>query len=202
MKLNSNKGFSLVELMVVVAIIGILASIAIPSVNKYMAKARQTEAKTNLSSLYTAEKAFAAEYNTYTADFAPLGLQPEGRMRYNFGFESDGTPALTDLGDFGYSGTTTSAGVDADGYCGINTTRCTVLVDANVAGFGTPASPPGALTTFTTSNVNFVATAQGKISTSFSVYDQWDIDDTKNITNPCDGTTGSGTCVSSVAATP
>jgi type IV pilus assembly protein PilA len=85
MKLN-NKGFSLVELMVVVAIIGILASVAVPSINKYMAKSRQSEAKTNLGSLYTAEKAFAAEYVLYHTAFQAIGYAPEGRMRYNIGF--------------------------------------------------------------------------------------------------------------------
>src|SRR4051812_14089401 len=85
MKLNS-KGFSLVELMVVVAIIGILASVAIPSVNKYMAKARQSEAKTNLGSLYTAEKAFQSEYTRFHTAFQAIGFAPEGRMRYNVGF--------------------------------------------------------------------------------------------------------------------
>jgi type IV pilus assembly protein PilA len=72
MYVRSNKsqaGFSLVELMVVVAIIGILASLAIPSVGKYMAKARQSEAKTQLASLYTAEKAFFAEYTVYDSRF-------------------------------------------------------------------------------------------------------------------------------------
>src|SRR5690606_8352159 len=100
MKLN-NKGFSLVELMVVVAIIGILASVAVPSVNKYMAKSRQSEAKTNLGSLYSAEKAFAAEYTRYHSNFRAIGYSPEGRIRYNIGF----------------AGGAADAGV-ADGYTG------------------------------------------------------------------------------------
>ena len=61
-KVNNQSGFSLVELMVVVAIIGILATVAIPSVSKYMAKARQSEAKAALSSLYSANKSFFVEY--------------------------------------------------------------------------------------------------------------------------------------------
>ena len=92
MKLN-NKGFSLVELMVVVAIIGILASVAVPSINKYMAKARQAEAKTNLDSLYTAEKAFAAEYTRYHTAFQAVGFAPEGKLRYNIGFSALGVNA-------------------------------------------------------------------------------------------------------------
>jgi len=76
------KGFSLIELMVVVAIIGLLAMLAIPSFNRYLAKAKRAEAYLNLSSIYAAQKAHWAEHGTYTAALSgPGGLywQPEGR---------------------------------------------------------------------------------------------------------------------------
>lgn len=100
--LKSAKGFSLVELMVVVAIIGILATMAIPQVTKFMAKARQAEAKLLLGSIYTAEKGFYVEHSTYYHDFKVLGFSPEGRVRYNGGFvegsitEDASTAATTD----------------------------------------------------------------------------------------------------------
>lgn len=59
--LFSKKGFSLIELMIVVTIIGILAAIAVPNYQRFQAKARQSEAKSNLAALYAAEKAFFSE---------------------------------------------------------------------------------------------------------------------------------------------
>lgn len=178
--LSTNKGFSLVELMVVVAIIGILASIAIPSVNKYMAKARQTEAKTNLSSLYTAEKAFAAEYNTYVDDFGAIGVKPEGKLRYDFGFQAaaaggaEAAPSTVYAG-FGYTGTlsgqASAAAACPAGECTMMTGNC---APDTVTGVTAP-----------TTSV-FTAAACGRISTGGS-NDQWTIDNFKNLTNAQDG---------------
>jgi len=62
---RSKKGFTLIELMILVAIIGILADIAIPNFLKFQAKAKQAEAKSNLSAIYVAQLAYFANSNTY-----------------------------------------------------------------------------------------------------------------------------------------
>jgi len=65
--LRHRRGFTLIELMVVVAIIGLLAAIAIPNFLKYQLKSRQSEARTNLSAIRTSEVAFNAEHGCYMA---------------------------------------------------------------------------------------------------------------------------------------
>lgn len=100
---KSKKGFSLVELMVVVAIIGILAVIGIPQYQKFMAKARQAEAKTHLNAIFQGEASFFTEYNTYTGNMSVIGAGAVGQaLRYNAGFvtapctgESTLSPATT-----------------------------------------------------------------------------------------------------------
>jgi type IV pilus assembly protein PilA len=64
-QLKSQKGFTLIELMIVVAIIGILAAIAIPNFLTYQMKGRQSEAKVNLGAIKTSEIAFQAERGCY-----------------------------------------------------------------------------------------------------------------------------------------
>ena len=55
------KGFTLIELMIVVAIIGILAAVAIPAFLKYIKKAKTSEARTNIRKVYDGEVAYYSE---------------------------------------------------------------------------------------------------------------------------------------------
>lgn len=64
---KSEAGFSLVELMVVVGIIGILASLGMPKLQVFMAKARQTEAKTKLTQFYTLNEMYYVDNGVYSA---------------------------------------------------------------------------------------------------------------------------------------
>jgi prepilin-type N-terminal cleavage/methylation domain-containing protein len=97
----SKKGFTLIELMIVIAIIAFLAALSIPTFSKIMAKTKRTEAYINLHAIYTAQKAYWAEHGTYTTQLygsSGAGWQPEGyhgggadeQFYYTYGF-SDGT---------------------------------------------------------------------------------------------------------------
>ena len=92
---KGKKGFTLIELMIVVAIIGILAAIAIPNFLRFQAKSKQSEAKTNLGGIFTAETSYFAENNAF-ADLGVISWAPVGSsVRYAYAV----TPGGVTLGD-------------------------------------------------------------------------------------------------------
>lgn len=93
--LNNKKGFTLIELMIVVAIIGILAAIAIPNFMNYQCKAKQSEAKSNLGNIRSMEEAYYAEYDTY-AGVATVGFETKGGAgRYTYTLTTGNTTGYT-----------------------------------------------------------------------------------------------------------
>ena len=69
----SNKGFTLIELMIVVAIIGIIGAIAYPSYDSYMKKSRRADAKIALTGMADQQERFYLQNNTYTTNIANVG---------------------------------------------------------------------------------------------------------------------------------
>ena len=76
-------GFTLIELMIVVALIGVLAAIAIPNFMSYQARSRRSEAFVNLARIARAQKTYYAERDAYHDSVAPWpDSRPERRPRH------------------------------------------------------------------------------------------------------------------------
>jgi len=115
-------GFTLIELMIVVAIIGILAAIAIPNFVRFQLRSKSAEAKTNLAAIRTAEESYFAENGIYVVgtispaalnvpasakqmfvdagaaglNFDTIGWKPEGRVYFQYGVAVLGTAYTAD----------------------------------------------------------------------------------------------------------
>jgi type IV pilus assembly protein PilA len=82
-------GFSLLELMIVVAIIAFLAMVSVPTFTRFLSKAKRAEVYMNLSAIYTAQKAYWAEHGKYSDVLfgqGGIGWKPEGQYYYTYGF--------------------------------------------------------------------------------------------------------------------
>jgi type IV pilus assembly protein PilE len=98
MRTGNKKGFTLIELMIVVVIIGILAALAIPRFMRSTTKAKQSEAKQLLKQVYTMQHAYRQEFNAYclngisaaagSANFARIGVDVGASARYSYAMVS------------------------------------------------------------------------------------------------------------------
>lgn len=179
--LKSQSGFSLIELMIVVAIIGILATIAIPNFTRFQARAKQSEAKGNLAGIYSAEKAFYAEWNTYYGLLPDIGFVPEGRLNYHVGFAAAGVAPLAPFRSLGLACAATNAGAGACNgqfqlQTGIPAFRASAAAGCLEADNAT-----------TPTQFGFKATAIGHISTRAGLDDVWTINGQKITCNQENG---------------
>lgn len=136
-------GFTLIELMIVLAILGVLASVAIAALGRFRLRSTTAEAMTNLAAIRTAENSYFSEFSSYvsaaasppdpvdsgrrpfsdsTGGFETLGWRPLGSVYFRYAIAVDGASFTADA----------SADLDADGL-------------AQVWGYAEPA-PDGTIT--------------------------------------------------------
>ena len=164
-KLHTRRGgFTLIELMIVVAIIGILAAIAIPNFLKFQLRSKTGEAKTNLAAIRTAEEGYFAEYGVFipaviapaapacskqpwvaAPGFDTVGWGPEGEVYYQYAAAVSGTAySLMAVGDLDCGAPTSDFG-----YIHPDPTNATIAPPApstcgNGGVWNAASAPPGA----------------------------------------------------------
>src|SRR5437588_4482714 len=172
------KGFTLIELMIVVAIIGILAAIAIPNFIKFQARSKQSEAKANLKAVFTAQKAFFQEKDKFSSLTGEVGFSPERNNRY--AYYLTGSATLEDRTGVTIPQATTFSGIAVDVF------KYTTAADMPATFGGDPcsvtavgvAAPPAP---------TFTATAMGNIDADATT-DYWSVASFSRVMNPA------GTC--------
>jgi len=90
---NKNKGFTLIELMIVVAIIGIIAAIAYPSYSAFVIRSDRAEAQRSLVRLANLQEQLFVDRRSYTADMTALGQNADPFVTDSENYSIDATIA-------------------------------------------------------------------------------------------------------------
>lgn len=173
-------GFTLIELMITIGIVGILVRIAVTNYNRVMGKSHNAEAKLALATTYMGEKNFYAQHSYYVQGMKDIAYTPEGTTRfYTIGWTAvSQSGTLTSYLDAA-TGATILTGTTAS-WARVNYpatyTSCTLA---------TLSSTPGSATV---AGQTFSIVATGQIVNAATNCDTWTINDSKTLSNTTIGT--------------
>lgn len=185
---RKNDAFTLLEMLITLAITGIMLAVAIPNYRKYQARTRQQEARTALTVIYTVEQTFFSDTGSFSACLKQIGADrsQEPMRYYSSGFNYTYTP-----------GPDWNCGKNGDQCCdtytytfsGISDQRCSAADQSFAATIASPntssltADPSAPLgTVLKAQKYDFTAGAGGYIGVPSS-RDIWTIDQNKNLIN-------------------
>jgi type IV pilus assembly protein PilA len=94
---QTERGFTLIELMIVVAIIGILAALAIPNFIRFQLRSKTSEAKLNIASIRTAEDAYYAANGKFAGAFLTPAIAPDASKH-----QWAGVPGVAQFAELGW----------------------------------------------------------------------------------------------------